>query len=184
MQLLKKMVKSAKMNKIFDLLSCSQGATASMKLFGHVTASTRPTCAWHTENTCLLRISYPFKTVHFCMKMLWAWRHENKHGYQDMYIGNSHVSIFQLALNLSFPKTISSMVSSRPRIMPNSSLQQYWKRGGGGEGLVEKACTCLNMIMFKIYIWRWILFHGTKQAKQVIAKRTGLNQLVTEFREA
>lgn len=140
MQLLKKTVKSAKMNKIFELLSCSQGAIASLKLFGHVTATTRPKCALHTETTCVLGFRARSKPCIFAWKCS---EHEDMRRSTVTMTRTSKIVTFRFSrLYPSFPKTMSSRVSLRPRISPNNSLQHPWKRKGmvgegGREGLVE-----------------------------------------------
>lgn len=149
MQLLKKTVKSAKMNKIFELLSCSQGAIASLKLFGHVTATTRPKCALHTETTCVLGFRARSKPCIFAWKCS---EHEDMRRSTVTMTRTSEIVTFRFSrLYPSFPKTMSSKVSLRPRISPNNSLQHSWKRKGmvgedGREGLVEKACTCFDCV--------------------------------------
>ena len=183
MQLLKKTVKSAKMNKIFELLSCSQGAIASLKLFGHVTATTRPKCALHMETTCVLGFRARSKPCIFAWKCS---EHEDMRRSTVTMTCTSEIVTFGFSnFYASFPKTMSSRVSLRSGISPNNSLLQSWKRKGMiGWGVVIKSLHMFWLWSRSIfYIGRWILFHGTKQAKQVIAKRTGLNQLVTEFRE-
>ena len=177
------------MNKIFELLSCSQGAIASLKLFGHVTATTRPKCALHTETTCVLGFRARSKPCIFAWKCS---EHEDMRRSTVTMTCTSEIVTFGFSnLYPCFPKTMSSRVSLRPGISPNNSLLQSWKRKGmigwkggggggrGGGGWYKKPAHVL--IVVKIYMWCWILFHGTKQAKQVTATRTGLNQLVTEF---
>ena len=134
----KKTVKSAKMNKIFELLSCNQGAIASLKLFGHVTATTRPKCALHTETTCVLGFRARSKPCIFAWKCS---EHEDMRRSTVTKTCTSEIVTFGFSnLYPSFPKTMSSRVSLRSRISPNNSLQHSWKRkgmvgeGGGGVG--------------------------------------------------
>ena len=135
------------MNKIFELLYCSQGAIASLKLFGHVTATTRPKCALHTETTCVLGFRARSKPCNFAWKCS---EHEDMRRSTVTMTCTSEIVTFGFSnLYPGFPKTMSSRVSLRPRISPNNSLQHSWKRKGmvgegGGEGLVEKACTCFD----------------------------------------
>ena len=145
MQLLKKKkktVKSAKMNKIFELLSCSQGAIASLKLFGHVTATTRPKCALHMETTCVLGFRARSKPCIFAWKCS---EHEDMRRSTVTMTCTSEIVTFRFSrLYPSFPKTMSSRVSLTPKISPNNSLQHSWKGmvgegGGGGGGVGRKS---------------------------------------------
>ena len=128
------------MNKIFELLSCSQGAIASLKLFGHVTATTRPKCALHMETTCVLGFRARSKPCIFAWKCS---EHEDMRRSTVTMTCTSEIVTFGFSnLYPSFPKTMSSRVSLRPGISPNNSLLQSWKRkgmigwgeGGGGGG--------------------------------------------------
>lgn len=146
---MQKTVKSAKMNKIFELLSSSQGAIASLKLFGHVTATTRLKCALHMETTCVLRFRARSKPCIFAWKC--SEREDMRRSTVTMTCTSEIVTFRFSRLYPSFPKTMSSRVSLTPKISPNNSLQHSWKRKGmvgegGGEGLVEKACTCFDCV--------------------------------------
>lgn len=154
------------MNKIFELLSCNHGAIASLKLFGHVTGTTWPKCAVHTETTCVLGFHARSKPCIFAWKCS---EHEDMRRSTVTMTCTSEIVMFGFSnLYPRFPKTMSSRVSLRPRISRNNSLQHSWERkgrggggGGGGEGLVEKACTCFNCIQGLYMMLNSLSWHQT-----------------------